>query len=167
MTQYHEHYRRAKADGILAQLSRHAAAHNIELCYVVAIASRESDITNVIGDGGHGIGVMQIDTRSFPIALQMRDDGTWKTDPEALIKVGCNLLAENLAWARQCYPGFSAYKIAAAAYNAGQGNASAGIREAGDCDKFTTPPPYGADVVVRSAIFRQIIEEEGADSGSE
>jgi hypothetical protein len=33
---------------------------------LMAIASRETNMRNIIGDGGHGYGIMQIDDRSFP-----------------------------------------------------------------------------------------------------
>ena len=32
---------------------------------LLAIASRETNMRNIIGDGGHGYGIMQIDDRSF------------------------------------------------------------------------------------------------------
>lgn len=35
----------------------------------MAIASRETNMHNVVGDGGHGYGIMQIDDRNFPEGL--------------------------------------------------------------------------------------------------
>ena len=54
----------------------------------VAIASRETNMRNIIGDGGHGYGIMQIDDRSFP---EWTNSGLWK-DVSAAIQKGALVL---------------------------------------------------------------------------
>ena len=148
----------ARATGIAQLIYAAAEAHGISQAFATAIGSRENDLINSIGDGGHAVGVMQVDRRFWPEAQQAYDDDSWETNPAALIGLGCQILADNLAWAQKTYPSYTEdqwYKIAAAAYNAGTGGATNGI-EIGDCDKFTTGANYGADVCQRMALLKQL-----------
>ena len=149
---------RAKATGIVDLIVAAAKAHGLDPAFALAIGSRENDLVNSLGDANHAVGVMQVDRRFWPEAQQAYDDDSWETNPAALIGLGCQILADNLAWAQKTYPSYTEdqwYKIAAAAYNAGTGGATNGI-EIGDCDKFTTGANYGADVCQRMALLKQL-----------
>ena len=136
----------SRAAGIAQLIYAAAEARSISQAWATAIGSRENDLVNSIGDDGHAVGVMQIDIRS------------WPTSPDVLIGLGCQILAENLAWAQKTYPDYNEdqwYKIASAAYNAGQGGAARGVAS-GDVDSVTTGGNYGADVLTRKALLEQL-----------
>ncbi len=150
--------------GFDAKLQTGAAAHGIPVPYMFAIASRETNCLNILGDsqGGqfHGVGIIQIDIQ-HPLARQARDSGSWKTDPQPLINFGANLLAGNIAAAAAQFPGFTEdqhLKIAASGYNCGMGAALAGA-EHGDSDAHTTGGDYGRDVMARMEFFEELMAE--------
>lgn len=148
----------SRAAGIAQLIYAAAEARSISQAWATAIGSRENDLVNSIGDDGHAVGVMQIDIRSWPQAVAAKADGSWQTSPDVLIGLGCQILAENLAWAQKTYPDYNEdqwYKIASAAYNAGQGGAARGVAS-GDVDSVTTGGNYGADVLTRKALLEQL-----------
>ena len=153
---------RAKQNDLFRLLSDAAAKHSLSLPYLLAIASRETGITNELGDFGHGVGVLQIDIRFNPIALTAKQTGSWKVNPGPLIEYGAGILAHNVAWAKHTFPqygrgdGSGWLKIGASAYNTGQGGAAHGVRQ-GDSDKFTTGGNYGADVLTRMHGFASLL----------
>lgn len=146
-------------DRLLAEAAR---ANGILIPYFYAIASRETGCVNRVGDyrGGeyHGVGIVQIDIQ-HPIARQARDSGSWKTHPHPLLNFGAQMLAASIHGAKVMFPTYLQtqwLKIAASAYNCGWSNAIAGAHD-GDSDKYTTPPPYGADVLRRMALFAELL----------
>jgi len=127
--------------------------------FVAAIASRETNLINELGDGNHGVGLIQIDVRYHPIALYARDNGLWQSEPGPLIAFGCDFLNQNLYRAKMTFPGLtlSQYlKFTASAYNAGFGGASEGHAD-GNSDLHTTGGDYGADVMDRYVIFAGLV----------
>lgn len=158
---------RIKNNGLYDLLKSASEAYGVSLPFVLAIGSRETNLTNEIGDYDgqyHGIGILQIDIQ-HPIALQARDSGSWKTNPKPLIDYGVQMLANNMKHAAMYYPQFEGgpdkygwCKIAAAAYNSGWGNAAEGVR-IGDVDSNTTGYNYGYDVVSRMKVFKTILGE--------
>ncbi|HEY0383470.1 MAG TPA: hypothetical protein VGC72_14845 [Candidatus Elarobacter sp.] len=156
---------RLRNTGFADKLARHATAHHLPVPYFFAIASRETNCVNMLGDQDasgafHGVGIVQIDVQ-HDIARQARDSGTWKTNPDPLIEFGATVLANNITAARQAFPSFTepqVLKVAASGYNAGIGNAIAGSHQ-GDSDRRTTGHDYGADVMARMAIFAQLIAQ--------
>src|SRR6266516_1128272 len=88
-----------KHTGFAQKLSASAEAHGFPAAYFFAIASRETNCINELGDpqGGefHGVGIIQIDIQ-HPIARAARDSGSWKTNPAPLIEFGAQLLAHNI-----------------------------------------------------------------------
>lgn len=134
------------------------------LSFVCAIASRETNCRNELGDyrdgEHHGVGVMQIDIQ-HPIARTMRDNGEWRTNPAPLIDYGCGILEGNIASCRFGLTYLQKLKIAAAGYNCGFMNALKGHEE-GDCDRYTTGGDYGEDVISRMEAFCQAIAEVSA-----
>lgn len=148
---------RAKANGLYDLLHASAAAHGLDFALVLAVASRETNLVNELGDGQHGVGPMQLDVRSWPLAKRMRDDGTWRTHPGPLIDQCCALLAANIRWAQGYVQApDDAARMAAAAYNAGRSNALKGHQQ-GDCDRFTTGMDYGSDVLKRRDVFAALL----------
>ncbi len=148
--------------GFAGKLAEHAKAHGFSPEYFYAIASRETNCLNILGDprGGqmHGVGIIQIDIQ-HPIALKARDSGSYKTDPDPLLEFGAAMLAGNIAQATKQFPNMSAQqhlKVAASGYNCGMGNAIAGVNH-GDSDIHTTGHDYGRDVMTRMAIFEELI----------
>src|SRR5436309_11525230 len=105
----------------------------------------ESNGRNIIADGGHGRGLMQIDDRSFGDWLAAHQDGL---DPASNIDKGCSILRANIDhFGGNVRSGVSAY-------NAGQGGAQRGITNFGDSDRFTTGGNYSTKVFARAAEFR-------------
>jgi soluble lytic murein transglycosylase-like protein len=140
---------RAQGPGVTqysALIQQSAAKYHLAPAYVAAVMDRETGGHNIIGDGGHGHGLMQIDNRSFGPWLASNHNGL---DPATNIDKGCSLLRENLdAAAAHGLHGDQALKFAASAYNAGLGGAEAGLRS-GNSDARTTGHNYGADVLNR------------------
>lgn len=150
--------------GFAPRLEQHANAHGFSTPFFFAIASRETNCINELGDFQkgefHGVGIIQIDIQ-HPIARQARDGGSWKTNPDPLIDFGAQILQANIAKAKQRFPNLSAeqqLKIAASGYNCGINRAITGA-EHGDSDKLTTGKDYGRDVMTRMAIFAELISE--------
>src|SRR5262252_2421269 len=86
--------------GFDAKLENSASRNHLPATLLFAIASRETNCTNELGDyrdgAAHGVGIIQIDIQ-HDIALRARDDGTWKTNPDPLIDFGAEMLAQNLS----------------------------------------------------------------------
>lgn len=150
----------AKESGMYELLHDAAKDHGLPFSYLLAVASRETNIVNMIGDAGHGIGVIQIDTRFHTIAADAKKSGSWHTNPKPLVEYGATLLRNNRNWAAENWPHMSNsqwLKIAAAAYNCGNENTRKSVAE-GDCDKRTTGHNYGRDVIKRMLGFAEILE---------
>lgn len=143
---------RLKVENCFEPMQVMAASFGLPLAFVCAVASRETNCRNELGDyrGGvyHGIGVMQIDIQ-HRIARVAEENGLWRSQPELLINVGCQILkaGEIAAQAHQISSGDDALRFAAAAYNCGLFNAIRGHEE-GDVDLHTTGHDYGHDVVI-------------------
>ena len=151
----------AKANSILGDIQQAAEQFALPVDLLLAIASRETNITNELGDGGHGVGVMQIDVRYHPIAQQMIVNGRWQKPAGrlALIRQGAKILAGNVAAAQDhIHDPNQALRVATAGYNCGIHNAIVGHYE-GDCDAYTTGHNYSADVFARRALFAALLKE--------
>ena len=141
------------ADGIIQAAVRHGVAPEV----FVALCSEETNLTDELGDGGHGVGPCQIDDRSWEIARVAKATGLWRSDPAPLLDRGAEILSGNLGWAKRLWPELAApdqlLKIALSAYNCGPGNAERGHDE-GDSDKYTANGHYGAEILAKAAVFR-------------
>ncbi len=160
--------RRLQQTGLDQLLSQQAQANGFAASFFYAIASRETNCVNMLGDvqpdGAHGVGIVQIDVQ-HAIALQARDSGSWQTNPAPLIAFGAQLLAQNIAQARQALPHLSSddqLKVAASGYNCGVTRAIAAVKNGQDSDSRTTGKNYGADVMARKALFEQLMAQTAA-----
>jgi len=150
-------FRAGQRTGLIPLLVAAAKQAGLPPAYVVAVASRETRIQNILGDGGHGHGVMQIDDRSHREFLAEHPD--WRTNPAPLIEHAAELLAYNCAAVRKRWPAFDdrqVRKVAASAYNAGMTNAAQGV-STGDSDRYTTGRDYGRDVLLRALVFEDLL----------
>jgi hypothetical protein len=116
-------------------------------------------MNDVVGDGGHGRGLFQIDDRSHATFLrQQRASGAGGKPPvPAAAKYAGALLRWNYDYGvRSGVPARLQLKFALSAYNAGAGGALSGFRE-GDSDRRTTGGDYGKAVLARFAIFQGLL----------
>jgi peptidoglycan hydrolase-like protein with peptidoglycan-binding domain len=122
---------------------------------LLAVASRETGMADVVGDSGHGRGLFQIDDRSWKEWLTAHGAaGPGQTPPVGdAARLAAAYLSENLAFGRKNgVASADLLKFALSAYNAGAGGAIRGYRE-GDSDLHTTGGDYGRDVLGRLAGF--------------
>jgi hypothetical protein len=98
------------------------------------------------GDGGHGLGLMQLDNRYNPIS-------NW-TDPTANVLKGAQVYASGYTQLQNAGVDPSILtKAAASAYNAGVSAVLSAINNGADSDSPTTGGNYGADVVGRASKY--------------
>jgi uncharacterized protein YfiM (DUF2279 family) len=123
---------------------------------LLAVASRETNMQDIVGDSGHGRGLFQIDDRFHADWLAKhgaRGGGTTPRIKDAAQSAAA-MLATNASYAEQKGIGSDqVIRFAASAYNAGCGGAFAGF-QARDCDKKTTGGDYGTDVLERLAAIK-------------
>ncbi len=144
---------RAKANGWDVAFAQAEHDHGLPAGILPAVASRETNMTDEIGDDGHGRGLMQIDDRSGGriawLSAHGADSNGGKPDVPAAIDFGANLIEKSLSSGRaHGISGDALLKYALSAYNAGDGGSMSG-HMAGDSDLHTTGHNYGADVMRR------------------
>lgn len=133
---------------------------------LLAIASRESRCRDVVGDGGHGRGLFQIDDRYHGEWLARHGAGAPGGTPPVgdAGEYAAGLLVTGLDYGRR--NGVRAsdlLKFAASAYNAGAAGALRGYRR-GDSDLETASRDYGADVLERLGVVQRWLAG-GAEDG--
>jgi hypothetical protein len=135
-----------------------AQRYHLDPALIMAVMDRETGspqqigngARNIIGDYGHGHGLMQIDDRSHGAWLRANNDGL---DPASNIDYGASLLRQNL----DRFNGDT--QAALAAYNSGAGNVHHLLEQGRDPDARTTGHDYGADTLRRYEWFRQRIAQ--------
>jgi hypothetical protein len=145
-----------EASGLLSLCEQAVKERGVPLNWVLAVASRETNMTNISGDGGHGHGLMQIDDRAHPDICQQHD---FRTEPGEFIDYACKLLAQNYNWAKRTWPQQTLqgwFKLASAAYNCGPGN-TRDAAKTGDCDARTRYGDYGWDVCQRMTALESLL----------
>jgi hypothetical protein len=160
---------------------RHAALHkalagvgakHVSRALALAIGSRETNLQNIVGDGGHGRGVFQQDDRfqrEFLVATAGCPSGSfrpaWSSALPAgrvpTLSAGCRRMAQiiesNVALAiRSGIPKGHRLRFAVAAYNAGGGGALKGWKEKRDVDRHTAGGDYSHDVFARLEVVREM-----------
>ncbi len=146
-----EQVSRARTRGWAAIMRKAEKRHNLPAGLLLAVASRETDMEDIVGDKGHGRGLFQIDDRFHADWLAAHGAPGPATTPRVkdAAEFAASMLASNLAVAMQ--NGVAApdqLRFACSAYNAGAGGALAG-QQRGDCDSRTTGGDYGRDVLER------------------
>lgn len=132
-----------------------ALTYGFDPALLLAIASRETNLRNIMGDWRNGAyrgyGIMQVDVGTDP-------DFCAKWRPEeigASIERGAAILAakrQQLATA-DC----TELRTLAAAYNCGAAGVLRQIRKKLDPDLATTGGDYGADVLARMKVFAKLL----------
>jgi peptidoglycan hydrolase-like protein with peptidoglycan-binding domain len=146
----------AHARGWTPFIARAEKRHKLPAGFLLAIASRETNMQDICGDGGHGRGLFQIDDRFHGDWLSQHGAPGAGTTPRIkdAAEFAAAMLAENVAFAQQKGVGADQLvKFAASAYNAGCGGAFSGF-QGGDCDSRTAGGDYGADVIARLAVIQ-------------
>lgn len=146
-----------------------ATDYGFSVSLLMAVASRETNMRNIIGDHGRGYGIMQIDVGSF---ADWCHSGQWKDIHSAILK-GTQVLDMKreqirLGQGTKLKVGGHAYvgkridseadllRIALAAYNSG-GWAYYNFSTNGDPDKTTTGRDYSADTLAREREFASLL----------
>lgn len=118
-------------------ISTYESTYSLPHFLLYAVASRETNMTNEIGDGGHGHGMFQLDDRWHKIPQGFDSD----------VKLQAEIAAKMLNGLIGVFP--HDLKAALSAYNTGVSNARAGIADTGNSDAYTAGRDYGADVLAR------------------
>jgi hypothetical protein len=157
---------------IVAELVHQGTPDGIGTALVLAMASRETNIANIVGDRGHGRGWLQIDDRFWAKWLSTHagcKDGTWTARYASALPGGrvptlthstlhaIDILHGNVAFARsRKIPTGERRRFAIAAYNCGAGNAMRAYA-GGNVDARTANGDYSADVLSRrDAVARYL-----------
>jgi peptidoglycan hydrolase-like protein with peptidoglycan-binding domain len=130
--------------------------HKLPVGLLIAIASRETDMNDIVGDNGHGRGLFQIDDRAHTDWLSQHGAGGKGKKPSVAdaAEFAAALLASNRSFGQKNGIGRKdLLKFACSAYNAGAGGALAG-QQGGDSDARTTGRDYGRDVLERLAVIK-------------
>jgi peptidoglycan hydrolase-like protein with peptidoglycan-binding domain len=131
--------------------------HKLPAGLLLALASRETDMEDIVGDKGHGRGLFQIDDRFHADWLAAHGaPGSATTPPvKDAVDFAASMLESNLAFAKQKgVPAPDQLRFACSAYNAGAGGALEG-QQSGDCDRRTTGGDYGRDVLERLGTIQR------------
>jgi hypothetical protein len=175
---YREQFDEAKKQGWIDLFKSVAATYKFPPEILIAIGSRETGLQNIVGDHGHGFGIMQIDDRSYP---DWCHSGQWK-DPRTAIGMGAQVLSTWQSFivskegklvtfktssisffGKTPLSAMDLLRTAIAAYNSG-GFAYYNLTISGDPDRGTTGRNYSSDVLTRAGIFRVLLLQE-APSG--
>lgn len=147
-----QQFERVTASHWLPYFQTAALDYGIPVHVLLGVASRETNCRNIIGDGGHGHGIMQIDDRSYPAWCNR---GIWKDVGES-IRMGAYVLAEKRRQISPSIPVEDRLKVALAAYNAGTRHI---IHDyfSGVVDRHTTGQDYSKDVLKRAEVFKELL----------
>lgn len=153
------HVNRAKANGWAKLFTTIERRYGLQRGVLLAIASRETNMSDVVGDGGHGRGLFQIDDRYHRRWLcnhKACEDG--KTPPVgyAADYAGRLLAGLKKQLRKRGVPAGKVWKVATSAYNAGLTGALNGYKQ-GNSDLFTANRNYGRDVQARRRVIVRIL----------
>lgn len=148
-----------------------AASTHVDEALLLALASRETNMHNIVGDGGHGRGFFQDDDRflteflratrgcrsgsSIPVFRSALPKGRVPTISAGARKAA-QTIEDNVAEAKRqkVRPGHRLH-VAIAGYNAGIAGAIHAYHTSGNPDAATTGGDYGLDVIQRAAVLRR------------
>lgn len=137
--------------GWLPLFAAAAKQYNFSTSLLLAIASRETNLTSIKGDFRdgqyHGYGIMQIDIATDPAFCS-----TWNpTKLAESINEGALILSEKRA--QLVAAGITDPHALAASYNAGATAVIRALAEGNSADSVTTGRDYGTDVIERATAF--------------
>jgi peptidoglycan hydrolase-like protein with peptidoglycan-binding domain len=158
----------ARASGWDVILGRAERERGLPGGLLLAIASRETGMSDVVADGGHGRGLLQIDDRAHPAWLAEHGAGAPGTTPPVAdaASFAAALLVENREFGRRHgVKQADRLKFAVSAYNAGPQGALNGYVE-GDSDARTTGRDYARDVLERRAAIHAGLPGTGGGTGA-
>src|SRR5580765_609143 len=147
---------RARSRGWLPIMTMAEKRHNLPAGLLLAVASRETNMEDKVGDAGHGRGLFQIDDRFHDDWLAQHGAPGAGTTPRLAdaAEFAAAMFASNLSFGKQKGVGAKdLMKYACSAYNAGAGGALEGFR-GGDSDRRTAGGDYGRDVLDRLAAIQ-------------
>lgn len=166
----------------LLEISREGGSDGIGVALLAAIAARETNISNIVGDGGHGRSLFQIDDRAWRSWLSSVPgvkSGTWDhydghsaaypghcpSMTRAAGKAITILRSNKFAAKNAGVPPALQVKVAVAGYNCGMGNALAAYRRYGarGIDEYTTGNDYSSDVFEIKDLVVQAAKHLGWD----
>jgi hypothetical protein len=163
-------FQAAKTKGWIAYFQKAASDYEFAPELLLGIASRETNMKNIVGDGGHGYGIMQIDDRSYP---DWCHSGGWK-DVNACIQRGALVLdgkreqirsgeGKSLKVGGMTFRGASNLSatdllhVSIAAYNCGLW-AFFSFSKGADPDAKSTGRDYSKDVLNRTQVFATLLK---------
>lgn len=166
------HFNIALQNGWIKLFVQHAAKYQHSVAHVMAIASRETNMSNIRGDyraskhfpnkGYHGYGIMQVDIGTDPAWIK---SGAWKNVGESIAR-GCKILNDKArevkALADTQNVKLSQHDflwIVSASYNHGSKGSFKDFVNSADPDINTTGNDYGADVLSRMEQFQYLLEK--------
>lgn len=144
----------ARNNGWIEFFAEAGQRFNWPTALLMAVASRETNMRNILGDGGHGHGIMQIDDRSFP---QFTSSGQWRIPRLNILKGAEVLNGKRRFLSNNGVGGETLSRASVAAYNGGEGRVLRAIRRGLGVDSVTTGRNYSADVLARAAVFRELL----------
>ena len=147
--QLHKQLMRVKKQGWMPHFDAASAKSNLAIEVLLAVASRETNCSNIVGDKGHGRGIMQIDDRSHMEFISINGNGMV---PESNIRFGASLIRAYLDYYK------NNIEAAIAAYNTGQKNVNNSIKAGRSVDSTTTEKNYSEDVLYRSKLIKELLQ---------
>jgi|GEM_PF-2456066 len=145
-----------------------ATTYDVRLSLLLAIASRESAMGQLIGEDGYAldgsnredVGIMQINLKAHPeYAARFRTG----YDVYENIHYGARVLRSLMrhpGLVRRARPGIrSVLPLAVSAYNTGPGAVMRAIDRGYEPDRYTTGGDYGRDVMERAVLLRELLAD--------
>ena len=156
-------FNRVTASGWIPFFESAAQQNGFDTEFLLAIASRETNLQNIKGDfhdgAFHGFGIMQVDVGTDPAFCaswtEQQVEPSIQRGTEILVEKRKSLAAKNI----------TDPKAIAAAYNTGAGNVIRSVGAGLDPDRTTTGHDYGSDVLARMAVFQKL-RSAAAQSGA-
>lgn len=127
--------------------------HGLPVNLLIAVGSRETNLTNKIGDGGHGFGVWQRDNRWHDV------DETYLKDVRKQAEDAAALLASN-------YKALKDWAYAVAAYNRGVTGVKEALAAGKSPDSVTAGGDYAADILGRLAHLQAAAPAPSSSTGT-
>lgn len=171
-----QHFEKALQRGWIPFFAKAAIKYDFPLALLMAIASRETNMTNMKGDyrkskhfpsgGYHGYGIMQVDVGTDPAWIAT---SRWQNVDEAIMH-GAKILDAKRDELNRVWQGSRTLQqflwVLTASYNHGVVDSYRDFRAEGSPDGDTTGHDYGKDVLGRMAEFQELLTARGITATS-